>query len=258
MMKIATWNLESVRRLSPARKAAFYEAIEKQDADAWILTETWIASCLEPIRGYVVAAESSQAEDLKSSPERCWVSIWVKKTIAHTPIDIHAHQDRIAGVRIKSPAHPDMVVVGTVLPWMSDKLWPGADGFCRAVAAQTAEWTKIRGQPDACTFLVAGDFNQSLPGVSRYGSKDGETALSAALRSQDLFCLTSGNETLTGKPRIDHICISRSGLQSPYLPRVREWVVPVRNRKPITDHVGIAAELPSSLFHSTMPPKAGS
>lgn len=242
-MKIATWNLESVRRLGSDRKAAFYDAIGKLEADVWILTETWVATYLQPLSGYVVAAQSSQAEDLASAPERCWVSIWVRETITHTPVEIHTQQDRIAGIRIKIPGHPDMVVVGTVLPWNSDKLWPGADGFCRAVAVQSSEWTRVRPKHDDCTFLVAGDFNQSLPGVSRYGSKDGEAALSAALRNHDLFCLTSGNEALTGKPRIDHICISRSRLQSPYLPGVSEWVVPVSNGKSITDHIGIAAEL---------------
>jgi hypothetical protein len=257
MVKIATWNLESVRQLGSARKAAFYDAIKKQDADVWILTETWVESYLNPISGYLMAAESSPAKDLETSPERCWVSIWVKRNIAHTPIEIHTHRDRIAGVRIKIPEYPDMVVVGTVLPWMSDELWPGAAGFCTAVSAQTAEWTKIRGQPHDCTFLVAGDFNQSLPGVSRFGSKDGEAALSAALRNQDLFCLTPGNEALTGKPRIDHICISRNGFQSPYLPSVSEWAVPVSNGTPITDHVGIAAELPSPHFPTTMPRKLG-
>jgi len=64
MMKIATWYLESVRRLGSARKTAFYDAIKEQDADVWILTETWITTYLEPITGYVVAAQSSQAKDL--------------------------------------------------------------------------------------------------------------------------------------------------------------------------------------------------
>ncbi|MFZ4535573.1 endonuclease/exonuclease/phosphatase family protein [Propionivibrio sp.] len=245
MIRIATWNLESVRPLGADRKAAFYDAIEKRDADVWILTETWVATSLEPLSNYVMAAQSLSAEDLASSPERCWVSIWVRNTIAHTPVEIHAQQDRMAAVHIKIPKHPAIVVVGTVLPWLSDKLWLGADGFCSAVAVQSAEWTRIHAQHDDCTFLVAGDFNQSLPGVSRYGSKDGEIMLSAALRHRDLFCLTPGLDTLTGRPRIDHICISRRGLQSPYLPNVSEWAVPFINGKPITDHVGIAAEIPT-------------
>lgn len=244
MMKIATWNLESARRLGADRKAAFYDSIKVVNADVWILTETWTKTNLEPLSGFLSAAQSSQAEDLASAPERCWVSIWVRHPIAHEGVEIHAQRDRIAGVRIKIPDHPDMVVVGCVLPWISDKLWPGAAGFCRAVAVQAAEWTRIRAQYDDCTFMLAGDFNQSLPGVSRYGSKDGEIALTVALRDQDLFCLTPGNVAPTGKPRIDHICIGRSLLQAPYLPEVSEWVVPVINGKPITDHVGIAAELP--------------
>ena len=248
-MKIATWNLESVRRLDAARKSSFYDAIKEQQADVWILTETWKKNSLEPIADYVVAAQSLDAKDLDVSPERCWVSIWVRKSIAYMPIDIRAQQDRIAGVCIKTPEHPSIVVIGTVLPWLSDKLWPGAKGFCSAVAEQSSEWTRIRAEFDDCIFLLAGDFNQSLPGVSRYGSRDGEIALSVELRSQDLFCLSSGFDSLTGRPRIDHICISRGGLHSPYFPAISEWFVPACNGKPVTDHVGIAIELTSSRAH---------
>ena len=253
-MKIATWNLESVRPLVSDREAAFRTAIETLDAHVLILTETWVATHPEPVARYVVAAQSSPAKDLTSTPERCWVSIWVKEDIAHAPIEIHAQRDRMAGVRIKRQNRPDMVVVGTVLPWNSDSLWPGADGFCRAVSEQAAQWTRIRPPHSDCTLVVAGDFNQSIPGVTRYGSKRGEETLSAKLLEQDLFCLTPGIVGSTGKPRIDHICISRNGLQSPYLPAVSEWAVPVSNGKPITDHAGVAIELPDAPAATTMAP----
>lgn len=243
MMKIATWNLESVRPLGSDRKAAFWSEINGLDAHVLILTETWVATRLGPMPGYVVAAQSSEAKDLTSTPERCWVSIWVRDNIKYAREEIRVQRDRMASVRITSPDWPAMVVVGTVLPWNSDSLWPGADGFCRAVAEQAAEWGRIRALHRDCTFLVAGDFNQSLPGVLRYGSKRGEETLSAVLRNQDVFCLTPGIVGSTGKPRIDHICISRNGFQSPYLPAVTEWAVPVSNGKPITDHAGVAIEL---------------
>jgi hypothetical protein len=250
MIKIATWNVESVRRLSADRKAAFYEAMEQQNADLWVLTETWVESSLKPFSNYTLAAQSEYAEDLASSPERCWVSIWVRNDMEHTRVEFQLQQDRMAGVRVEIPDHPPVVVVGTVLPWFSDKLWPGADGFCAAVAEQSSEWTRVQRQQDDCIFLVAGDFNQSLPWVSRYGSEGGELVLSAALRHHDLLCLTSGQEKMTGKPRIDHICITWRSLQSPYLPLVSEWAVPLVNGKRITDHVGIAAEFPVLTFPS--------
>lgn len=242
-MKVATWNLESARPLTAARKTAFYDAIRTFEADVWILTETWTSSHLEPIAGYTVASESSRAEDLASDSERCWVSIWVKDTVTHMPVEINDHQDRLAGVLIESSGRSNMVVIGTVLPWMSDRLWPGADGFCRAVTGQSCEWTRIRKKHQDSSLLIAGDFNQSIPGISRYGSSDGVRALSSELRNQDLLCLTQGEDRLTGKPRIDHICFSRKGQQSPYLTSVTEWAVPVSNGKSITDHSGVGVEL---------------
>ena len=121
----------------------------------------------------------------------------------------------MACARIKQPGQLDLVVVGTVLPWPSDKQCRGAKGFCKALDVQAGEWERLRGTPDTCTLVVAGDFNQSVPYVRYYGSTEGATALSDALARLDLDCLTSGDDPQTGKPRIDHICISRSGLHPP-------------------------------------------
>jgi len=67
--------------LTTARKAAFYDAIEKQDADVWVLTETWTEDTLPPFSNHTVAAQSEYAEDLASFMDRCWVSIWVRNAI---------------------------------------------------------------------------------------------------------------------------------------------------------------------------------
>ena len=109
MIKIATWNLESAKPLSADRKAAFYDTLEKQGADLWILTETWRETSLPPMANYTVAAQSEQAEDLALSPERCWVSIWVRDSIAHARVQFDLQQDRMAGVHIEIPGHPPSV-----------------------------------------------------------------------------------------------------------------------------------------------------
>jgi hypothetical protein len=239
-MKIATWNLESINRLTPDRGNAILGAMQEVNADVWVLTETWVG--LDPLPGYELASQSCKANDL--TPERCWVSIWVRSSLTSSALDINSRRqrERMAGVQIMNPHGDDFVVVGTVLPWPSDKLWPGAEGFCKALADQATEWKRLHTQPDVGTFLVAGDFNQSIPGQSRYGSKQGAKALSDALRDQDLFCLTPGNDPLTARPRIDHICISRRGLQPPLLPQLGSWEVPSHNGKPVTDHSGAVAD----------------
>lgn len=246
-MKIATWNLESLNRLTLDRKETFFDAMKKLKADVWVLTETW--GEFEPLPGYKLVAQSYPAEDLKGSG-RCWVAIWVRSSLASNELEIQSskQRDRMASVQIINSSGDGVVVVGTVLPWLSDKLWSGAEGFCKALAHQATEWERLRDIPNTGTFLVAGDFNQSLPNQSlpnqsRYGSTKGAMDLLETLKRQELFCLTPGNDPLTDKPRIDHVCISRNGLQPPFVPQVGAWAIPCIKGKQITDHSGVFADL---------------
>ena len=131
-MKIATWNLESVRPLTPPRRAAFLDAMQKVNADVWVLTETW--ADLVPLPDYQPVVKSEAAEDL--TPDRRWVAIWVKKCFSAERQDIRSQPDRMACCRIEQPEQRDLVVVGTVLPWLSDKQNRGAKGFCKALDAR--------------------------------------------------------------------------------------------------------------------------
>lgn len=234
-MKIATWNLESINRLTPGREDAFLNAMEKVEADVWVLTETWTDFKLLP--GYELVAQSSKARDL--SPERRWVSIWARSCLTCEQLTIQSQPDRMACVRIVQPSQRDVVLVGTVLPWPGDKLWPGATGFCNALADQASDWTRLQEYNEAGSFLVAGDFNQAIPYQRWYGSKQA----AKALKDQDLVCLTPGSDPLTGKPRIDHLCIGRDGLRPPVLRQVGTWEIPRLAGKPITDHSGVYADL---------------
>jgi hypothetical protein len=238
-MKIATWNLESSNRLTPLRKAAFLNAMQKVNADVWVLTETW--TDLLPPPAYQLVAQSGPADDL--AHERCWVAIWAKSSITTSPLDIKSEPDRMAWTRLTQPGQRDKVVVGTVLPWPNDPQWPGAKGFCNALDAQAREWKRLRGKPESCALVVAGDFNQSFPYQRYYGSKDGATVLKDALDDLGLDCLTRGDDPLTHRPRIDHICVSQNSLPSPVVLSVGTWTVPPIERKPITDHAGVFADL---------------
>lgn len=240
-MRIATWNVESLKTLTPERKSAFHGAMAGVDADVWVLTETW--TTFSPGPDYRLLARSQTAEDLKPWPDRCWVSIWTKPPLVAMPLKVHRHSDRMAGGRIETPGRADIVIVGTVLPWNGDKLWPKATDFCAAVASQAEEWGALRGDPDGCTLVVAGDFNQSVPYEQWYGSKTGEVAVNSALRELDLLCLTDGNCPLAGRPRIDHICVGRNGLAPDCLPRIGGWAIPTVNDRPVTDHSGVYVDL---------------
>jgi exonuclease III len=234
-MKIATWNLESINRLTPRREDEFHRTMKKIEADVWVLTETW--TDFKPLPGYELVAQSSEARDL--NPERRWVSIWARSSLTYEQRTIQRQPDRMACCRIEQPGQRDMVVVGTVLPWPSDKLWPGATGFCNALADQASDWRRLQETNDTSSFLVAGDFNQAIPYQPWYGSKQA----AKALQVQDLVCLTPGNDPLTGKPRIDHFCVKSDGPRTPVLRHVDTWEIPLLAGKPITDHSGVYIDL---------------
>lgn len=236
-MKIATWNLESLNKLRPSREAAFREAMAAIDADVWILTETWVG--FSPGEGYRLVAESYAAKDLETQPDRCWAAIWSRWDAEIQTVK--GQSDRMACGRFKNSGHQDVVVVGTVLPWRSDQLWPGVDGFCAALTIQAEEWSRLWGACRAAAFVVAGDFNQSLPHQNHYGSKQGAIKLEQALEDHGLMCVTTGNDPLSGNPRIDHICINRSGRNPEGIP-VGTWLIPRLEGKPITDHAGVYAD----------------
>jgi hypothetical protein len=239
-MRIATWNLQSDKPLLQEREALFRQAIDTVDADIWILTETWVHFSLG--ENYRLAAESNPADDL-TPVDRRWVAIWVKSNLDAKRQEVKNQPDRMACARIKKPGQQDVVVLGTVLPWPGDRRHPTADDFCTALTGQVAEWGPLWGSPRSSIFLVAGDFNQSLPRQGNFGSIKGELALLDALKCHELFCLTPGDVPLTKKPRIDHICVSRNGLQPPFLPQAGAWPIPCMGGKEITDHSGVFTDL---------------
>ena len=240
-MRIATWNVESLRRLTPEREAAFHKTMAEVNADVWVLTETW--TTFSPGAGYKLLSQSKKAADLNRWPDRCWVSIWVKSPLLGASQETRNQPDRLACCRIEMPSQQNLVVVGTVLPWSSDELWPGDSGFCASLALQTGEWETLRCGLNSSTLVVTGDFNQSIPYERWYGFKKGEEALDGAFQKLDLMCLTQGKCPLTSKPRIDHICISRSSLDLHRLPKIGDWVIPSVNDKPATDHSGVYVDL---------------
>jgi hypothetical protein len=242
-MKVATWNLESNEPLTPERKVAFRKAMAEVDADVWVLTETW-KDFAPVVDGYKLVSESCAAVDLESWPDRRWVAIWVKSKFDAETVEVHSQPDRMACARMNQSGKLSVVVIGTVLPWGNfDKLWRGDDGFCAAFAIQEAEWEGLRGSPKTSSLAVLGDFNLAIPYKRYYGPERGGIALKTAFDKHDLVCLTEGNDPLTEKPRIDHICVSRSGLRPSFLPQAGEWAIPCIGEKEITDHSGVFANL---------------
>ena len=120
LMRVATWNLESLKKLTAERDLAFQRAMEGVDADVWVLTETWLD--YGPRIGFTLIAQSHAADDLGKGSNRCWVSIWVKSNIAANSIKVVGQFDRMAVCRVLPQDGRRVVIVGTVLPWGSDAL----------------------------------------------------------------------------------------------------------------------------------------
>ncbi len=231
--------MQSDNTLTKETEYLFRRSMKTVDADVWVFTETWLD--FSPAEGYKLATETSKANDL--SANRRWAAIWVKSSLDVEPQFIQRNSDRMVCTRISKLGHQDVIVVGTVLPWPGDSRHPTAAEFCKALKDQVILWSGLWGTPRTSTFVVAGDFNQSLPRQGNFGSVDGERELLNALKLHDLFCLTPGNDPLTNTPRIDHICVSRNGLQPPFFPEASTWNTPCIGEKKITDHSGAYVDL---------------
>ena len=244
-MKIASWNVESVRSLTAEREDAFHQSMKGIDADVWVLTETWVD--FPPGENYHLVAKSDAAEDLTAWPNRRWVAIWSR--LDGKAINVQCQSDRLACGLIQRPSGKAILVLGTVLPWLSDALWPGADGFCSALNGQVAEWARLKTMHPDADLIVAGDFNQSLPYQPRYGSKAGAKALDDALRILDLHCITQGTNPSHGIPWIDHLCIKRSMVETGNELTAESWPVPSLTGREISDHPGALVRLDSLSDH---------
>jgi hypothetical protein len=218
-MRIATWNLRGGKFESGQPADAFCLANEEIAPDVWVITEPLL--CFSPGKEYRCVAYSDEACDIPINPDprkatdRRWVGIWSK--IEARKIEVLSEQDRMACIRVEAPGQPDVIVVGTVLPWRADqRLAPctGADAFCRCLQIQVAEWERLWGHPRACAFCLAGDFNQEFNRPIVAGSSNGIANLEKELKRLDLVCLT--RDMLVGQPplsAIDHICVG-GGLDS--------------------------------------------
>ena len=216
------------------------------NSDVWVLTETW--TDFEPFGGYERIAFSSDAADLGAKSKRCWVSIWAKPDLRGVQLDDYGSTDRMTCARFSNSPLGDMVVIGTVLPWRSDSLFRGAKGFCRAIDDQAKDWKQIALKHRDATMVVAGDFNQSLPYVNRYGTKEGAAALERAIEDVGLSCTTRGIDDSTEQTRIDHICIGHNNRKRAVMPQAKSWEVPILGSRPVSDHIGAFVDLDSSWF----------
>lgn len=251
-MKIATWNLESIQPLTTQFEEAFRTVIYGIDADVWVLTETWLNFSLV---GYQLVSQTGQADDLKQAkrPFSRWVAIWSR--LKARQLDVLSDPERMACIRVEEGNRP-VVIVGTVLPWGSDKRHapkndfsdddPSAD-FCQVLQAQSEDWRKLWSTPDSTGFCLAGDFNQQSLYFPNPQGNNRHACINQTFTGLD--CLTNNMkvvypkaESLNPHPTIDHICVG-GGLKLRAGTTPTTWEVPLIGGTAITDHAGVVADL---------------
>ncbi|MGG6238615.1 endonuclease/exonuclease/phosphatase family protein [Nodosilinea sp. AN01ver1] len=252
-MKIATWNLEGAlpQSVQAERQRQWLSRI---DADIWILTETHLD--ITPGEDYRTVA--SGLPDRAGAEGERWVQIWVKAGEL-VPIET-TDAARTAAALLTLASGQQWVVYGTVLPWLESSwrwsktgqhgpTYPAAKGqaFAAALAAQQADWQRLRTTYPEAVLAVAGDFNQDLNALHYYGSRRNKQALRQALDSVKLTCFTAGendpvHRLIHGQhSNIDHICITSD--VSAHFQQSFVWPQRLDDLRGLSDHFGVGVDL---------------
>lgn len=240
--RIATWNLNRVRPGEP-RGQRVRRQLGQQQVDVWILTET--STQLSPGPGWhgVFSAPRSKAR-----VDERWVAVWTR---GEAPEVTTADPDRTSAARVRLPGGIELIVYGTVLPWLGSP-WQehpsrGGAAFAAALEAQAADWQRLRRDHPDALLCVAGDFNQDLNDKHYYGSGRGRQKLRETLEGAGLVCLTGGDRdpvaavTHGERGNIDHICVSHELAGGD--PRSWAWPGSHDGLRGLSDHFGIGVVL---------------
>lgn len=215
-MKIATWNLERPKTASGARVSRLREHMVSVAADVWILTETH--EDLAPGVDYNCAA--SGTPDRPSHPGERWIAIWSRFPMGE-PIPT-CDPARTIAVRVMADDGPNLLVYGTVLPWLGSP-WNGhasrgGVAFEKAIAEQEDDWTRLSQENPDCEFILAGDLNQDLSDRHFYGSRMNRARLRKALLDAGLQAMTAApTDPVSAHSRtrasVDHLCVPLTSIR---------------------------------------------
>ena len=236
-MRFATWNLERGGR-SRAARLAQEETLKALNADVLVLTEP--ASSYSAGPG--VVASPATRPGSSHCPES-WVAI-VGSGIEAMPLDIPYERMSVAA-RVAFGSR-SLIIYGAVLPWIAvrshapELVREGemfADVFARVLEEQKADIQKL-GTGDEIV-IWAGDFNQSVEGLNRGGSRKGRDALNKCISDLGIVAWNGkAAHAVAGMAAIDLICgPSNSEV------RAQGRIDPVRDGVKMSDHAGYWVDL---------------
>jgi hypothetical protein len=221
------------------------ELMARVAADVWVLTETH--RDFAPGADFRLVASSANAPDRHSDRGETWVAIWSRQP--SEGVESVADPERACAARLVTAEVGEIMVVGTVLPWLSDTRDPtrrGTQAFLVRLREQAADWRRYCAR-SGTGVVVAGDFNQDLLPVGHYyGSAVGRQCLRSELGDAGLVCLTGGEDDPLACERgfasIDHICVG-GGVTPAGRPASNVWPVPGTLSPALTDHYGVWADV---------------
>jgi hypothetical protein len=245
-LKIATWNLEQPPKLGYKKADRQEHELLLRNADIAVLTETRDIDSSFLNCGWVKAT-SSKSQQLKNYHR--WVSV---NSRFHLSKVLHDFETKwTCSLRIQLPSMQNVVVLGTVLPWLGGRGRIGwnQERVVEEIHKQVAIWQKLKLDFPSDILCIAGDFNQVLTAgmsneVDEYEALTSNSLIYGNLKALKLQCLTSGEndpvacQTSGKKSTIDHVCISGEirNIKTSCWPNTQE------PDKTLSDHFGIIAE----------------
>jgi endonuclease/exonuclease/phosphatase family metal-dependent hydrolase len=232
-LSIATWN---VAYGLGGRNVARRSQMDQICADIWVLTETH--DSLTPGPDFISFSSSQRSPSAKVRSGSRWTSIWVRRDFE--PEGLRTAGPLRTAACLASTSMGQVVVFGTVLPWLGDK---ERSSFSDEVTRQSEDWNRLLSAFAGRHLCVAGDFNVNLGGPHYYGSRVGREALGHALRDTGLTPLTTYeyvNQPDVDYGLIDHVAVSRDLAASKH--EVRSWSK-TRDGIALSDHHGVVVAL---------------
>ena len=204
-MRIATWNVEYAYA---NRLDALRGALNENEADVWVLTETH--DDLVPA-GAVFGAHSKPRPKNWSGirPGSRWVSIWSRHPIIAEVSLPDTDLERTVCALIDT-GNQKLLVYGTVMPWKGDRGKFDWSEHHRVIPMQCAEWLKLNQEHSDAALCIAGDYNTDMGTGAYYGTKSGIAMLREGLADCGLYCATAPEHLPKGllpRPPIDHIAL---------------------------------------------------
>jgi hypothetical protein len=216
------------------KRPLILQQIAAVNADVWVLTESRASVDLREI-DTIYQPYPTPHDPRFHTADESWVSIWSRLPVHQqsfetwNPVFGRCVEIAVGGMRVR--------IYGAMITWAND---PGSGPRARkwhehitAIREFHADWERLGAQH---LMVVAGDFNETLKGPTRYGTPNGRKGLTAAIGQGRMTCVT---DHIDGN--IDHICIPAAWRD--YMSGTQCWHVYSHIGKPVSDHYGLSVDV---------------